>query len=149
MKKVIFVTAMMLTVGMTAFAGKKDEISSLVTSSFSKDFASAKQVKWQKERNFVKATFTLDNEVMYAYYNESGELMGLVRNILSDKLPIGLMTGLKKNYSGYWITDLFEMAANGQSTYYVTIENAEETVMLVSEGSGSWSVNKKAKKNNE
>ncbi|HVM87220.1 MAG TPA: hypothetical protein VMT76_03465 [Puia sp.] len=148
MKKTIFATAIMLTIGITsAFADRKDGISNEVTSSFYKDFSTAKHVQWQKEASFLKATFTLDSQVMFAYYNNNGELIGVVRNILSDKLPINLLTSLKKNYENYWISDLFEMAADGQSSYYVSLETAEETLVLKSNGSGEWSVYKKTKKN--
>ena len=131
MKKTIFATAMMLTVGMTsAFANKKDLISTEVTSSFYKDFSTAKEVQWQREAAYTKATFSMDDQIMFAYYNDNGELIGVVRNILSDKLPINLMSGLKKNYSNFWISDLFEMASDGQSNYYVTLETADETLVL-------------------
>jgi hypothetical protein len=140
---------MMLTVGMTsAFAKPKDDVSNQVAASFSKDFATAKDVKWQKSANYIKATFMLDNEVMYAYYNENGEQIGVVRNILSDKLPINLMSGLKKNYSNYWISDLFEMATESQSNYYVTLETADETLVLKSNGTNEWTVYKRTKKSN-
>ena len=80
----------------------------------------------------------MDNQVMFAYYNDNGVLMGVVRNILSDKLPINLMSNLKKNYSSYWISNLFEMASDNQSNYYVTLETAEETLVLKSDGTNEW-----------
>jgi hypothetical protein len=148
MKKVILATAMILTVGLTsAFANTNDNVSEQVNKSFRKDFVTAKEVSWQKEVNYVKATFTMGNQVMFAYYNEGGDLIGVVRNILSDKLPISLMAELKKNYDNRWISDLFEMASEGQSTYFVTLENADETLVLKSNGSNGWSVYKKTKKN--
>ena len=148
MKQVIFATAMLLTVGMTrAFANKTDNINNQVTTSFNKDFATAKEVKWQKETNYIKATFTMESQVMFAYYNENGDLIGVVRNILSDKLPISLMSDLKKNYNNHWISDLFEMASDGQSSYYITLENANETLVLKSNGMNEWSVYKRTKKN--
>ena len=83
---------------------------------------------------------------MFAYYsNENGQLLAVARNILSDQLPISLMTSFKKDYSGYWISDLFEMAADGQTSYYATIQNAEETLILKSSGF-EWSVYKTEKK---
>jgi len=87
-------------------------------------------------------------QVMFAYYNESGELIGVVRNILSDKLPINLMTELKRSYNDRWISDLFEMASEGQSTYYVTLETADDTLVLKSNGLSGWSVYKRTKKSN-
>ena len=148
MKKTIFATAMMLTIGLTSsFANTNDNINEQVTASFSKDFAGAKEVRWQKANNYAKATFAMYGQVMFAYYNENGELIGLVRNILSDKLPMGLMTDLKKNYNDRWISDLFEMHSEGQSTYYATLETADETLVLKSNGLNGWSVYKRTKKN--
>lgn len=148
MKKIIFATAVMLTLGWgSAFANSNDNVNDQVTASFRKDFVTAKEVKWQRESNYVKATFTMDGQIMFAYYNENAELIGVVRNILSDKLPIGLMTDLKKNYNDRWISDLFEMASDGQSTYYISLENADETLVLKSNGSSGWSVYKRTKKN--
>src|ERR1700693_6279067 len=103
MKRLIFATAMMLTVGLTSsLANTNDNINDQVTSSFRRDFVSAKEVRWQKENNYIKATFTMYSQVMFAYYNENGELIGVVRNILSDKLPINLMTDLRLNYNARW-----------------------------------------------
>jgi len=149
MKKVIFTTAIMLTIGLaSASANANDNVNDQVTKSFHKDFVTAKEVKWQKETNYIKATFTMYGQVMFAYYNESGELIGVVRNILSDKLPINLMTELKRSYNDRWISDLFEMASEGQSTYYVTLETADDTLVLKSNGLSGWSVYKRTKKSN-
>ncbi len=148
MKRLIFATAMMLTVGLTSsLANTNDNINDQVTASFRRDFVSAREVRWQKENNYIKATFTMYGQVMFAYYNDNGELIGVVRNILSDKLPINLMTDLKQNYNERWISDLFEMASDGQSTYYITLESADETLVLKSNGSSGWSVYKRTKKN--
>jgi hypothetical protein len=83
---------------------------------------------------------------MFAYYNEDGDLMAVVRNILSEQLPINLQTELKKKYNDRWISDLFEMASEGQTSYFVTVENADETITLRSTDFNSWSVYKKVKK---
>ncbi len=147
MKRLIFATALMLSVGLnSSFAHTNDNVNDQITASFHKDFINAKEVKWQKQSNYVKATFTMYGQVMFAYYNESGELIGVIRNILSDKLPISLMAELKKNYNDRWISDLFEMALEGQSTYYVTLQTADETLVLKSNGSNGWSVYKRTKK---
>ena len=137
----------MLTIALTtAFANDSDRNAQKAKESFNSSFSSSKAVIWQTEKDFVKATFTMNNQVMYAYYNDNGELMAVTRNILSDQLPISLMTDLKKNYSNHWISDLFEMAADGQTSYYITLENADETLILKSSDFNSWSVYKKTKR---
>jgi hypothetical protein len=149
MKKTILTISMMLAVAFTAtnvFANDGSEFATKAQTSFGNNFSSARNVSWQTEKNFAKATFTMSNQVMFAYYNEDGELMAVVRNILSEQLPINLQTDLKKNYSDRWISDLFEVASEGQTSYFVTVENADETITLSSTDFNSWSVYKKVKK---
>ena len=105
-------------------------------------------MRWEKDKSFIKATFLFNDQVMFAYYNPNGDLIGVVRNLLSDKLPFNLLENLRLNYSEFWITDLFEFASESESTYYVTLQTADETLTLQSEGTSGWSVYKRAKKNN-
>ncbi|HEX4373504.1 MAG TPA: hypothetical protein VHZ50_09410 [Puia sp.] len=147
MKQTILAMAIMLMTGLTgAFAKNNEGISNEITTSFNKDFVTATNVSWNKQKDFTKATFTMNNQVMFAYYDESGNLIASARNILSEQLPINLMNDLKKGYSNYWISELFEMDKDGQASYYVTLENANETLILKSSSFNGWSTYKKSKK---
>ena len=147
MKKTILATAMMLMAGLTvAFAKDNEGVNNQIATSFSKDFTSATNISWSVQKNFTKATFTMNNQVMFAFYNEDGNLIATARNILSEQLPINLLKSLRKDYGNYWISDLFEMDKDGQVAYYVTVENGDETLVLKSSGFGDWSTYKKAKK---
>ena len=138
----------MLTIALsTAFASSNDESISLkAKTSFNNSFNTASSVQWQQDKNFAKVTFTMNSQVMNAYYNEDGELMAITRNILSNQLPINLMAGIKNDYSNHWISDLFEIAADNATSYYVTLENADETIVLKSTDFNTWSVYKKTKR---
>ena len=83
---------------------------------------------------------------MFAYYTESGELVAVVRNVVSAQLPINLLANLKKNYDGFWITDLFEVSSGSDSSYYVTLESADNVIVLKSSGLTKWEVFQKEKK---
>jgi hypothetical protein len=148
MKQVILSLATVLMMGISAFAGTNatGDVNQLAVNSFNKDFSSARNIVWEQKANFIKATFTLNDQVMFAYYNTDGSLQAIVRNIVSDQLPINLLTNLKKEYGGFWISDLFEMAANDQTTYYVTLESADKKIVLKSEGADGWSVYSKTRK---
>ena len=147
MKKSILILAMLLTtiVG-SSFANRNDDNKNRAAASFKQDFASAKEVTWENGKDLVKATFKLNDQVMFAYYSESGELMAVVRNMVSGQLPINLLTNLKKNYQGYWITDLFEVSASNESSYYVTLESADNVIVLKSSGLNKWEVFQKEKR---
>jgi hypothetical protein len=138
----------MLTVALTTMAFAKDDegVSKRTKESFNSSFNTATSVNWQQEKEFVKATFTLNNQVMCAFYDNEGNLLAITRNILSDQLPINLLTDLRKNYNNLWITDLFELAADGQTSYYITLENADEILVLKSSDFSSWHVYKRTKR---
>ena len=113
---------------------------------FKKDFSGAQDVNWESGKDFAKATFKMNDQVMFAYYSKDGDLVAVTRNIISAQLPISLLADLKKSYGAYWITDLFEMAANNSTTYYITLQNGDQNVILKSNGASGWEMFKKEKK---
>jgi hypothetical protein len=148
MKKSILMWAMMLTMGLSSvFANNEETINQKAVSSFKKDFTQARDVKWKSSKDFVKATFKLNDQVMFAYYSQSGELMAVTRNIVSSQLPITLLSILKNNYNTYWISDLFEVSTSTDASYYITLQNADQTLVLKSDGMNGWGIHKKERKN--
>jgi hypothetical protein len=145
-KKTIFMLALSLGIGIASFANNDETINQKAEQSFKKEFAQAKDVRWQKSGELVKVTFTWNEKVMFAYYSETGELVAITRNITTDQLPITLLTSLKKVYSEYWISDLFEMVSGGLTTYYITVENADHKLVLKSDDLAGWSTYLKEKK---
>ena len=137
---------MMLTVGIaTTFAGSKEGISENAIAAFKNDFSTAKNVSWQTSKNYFKASFSLNNKVMYAFYNYYGDLVAVVHHILSTELPQDLTDQLKRDYGNYWITDLFELRSDEQHIYYVTIENTDGAIVLKSDEKTGWDLYKKIK----
>ena len=147
MNKLFLSIATMLMMGVSAFAANNDEvINQQVLRTFKKDFATASNIKWEQKDTYTRATFSLNGQVLFAYYNTNGDLQAVVRNIVSDQLPITLLSDLKKDYSEYWITDLFEIASDDQTNYYITLENSEKKIVLKSQGTNFWNVFSKEKK---
>ena len=148
MKKSILSIAAVLLMGLSVFAAKNDErdINQSIVKSFHKEFINAKNIKWEQKTGYVKVEFTLNDQVLFAYYDNEGKLTAIVRNIVSDQLPISLLTSLKKEYTGYWISELFELASDDQTTYYVTLENADKKIVLRSSGLDDWDLNSKTRK---
>ncbi|GGB15470.1 hypothetical protein [Puia dinghuensis] len=145
-KTIALATALLLTVGLSSsFAtptGKHD----IVKTSFKKDFKKAELMETQEGRNFTKITFKMNDVIMYAYYSENGELLAVTRNITSNQLPIQLLLEVKRSYSNYWISDLFELTGDGASNYYITLENSDTRVTLRSIGTDAWEVYSKTAK---
>lgn len=147
MKNKILIGVFIFITGISsAFANDNEEVDGKIIRSFQKEFAGAQNAQWVTTKDFVKVTFTLNEQVVYAYYGQNGSLLGVTRNILSGQLPINLLTDFKKNYSNYWISDLFEMAANGENVYYLTLEDSDHRIVLKANGANGWAVYRKDKK---
>ena len=126
-------------------AFNNQDISENVKESFCKEFVNAEAVHWENLVEFEKAHFTMNGQTLDAYFDTNGKLIAVTRNILSTELPIHLFAELNKEYSVYWITDLFEISAEGGTSYYITLQFSDREIVLRSEDGGSWEVFKNKK----
>ncbi len=147
MKKLLvtFTLAMFVTVS-SLFANSTEEVNQRVVSSFNKEFKMAKEVEWETAKDLYKATFKMNEQVMFAFFTKDGEMVAVSRNLSSSQLPIQLSASLKKSYNDFWITDLFELSSKNETGYYVTLENADQKLILKSYGLSGWEVYRKEKK---
>jgi CRISPR/Cas system-associated exonuclease Cas4 (RecB family) len=144
MKKMILTLAIAIS-SFAAFAGEEN-VSRKVLEAFKMEFNAGKDVEWTVESDYYKASFTYNDKHVFAYYNMDGDLLGLTRYISPVDLPLNLQIGLKKKSNGYWISDLFEVAKNGTTSYYITLENADSKMVLTSIGGSNWEEFKTVKK---
>jgi hypothetical protein len=142
MKKIVLLIAVAFSTQLS-FATDAPSPASSATSTFKEDFHKATEVQWQHSETYDKVSFLLDNRFMNAWYTPEGELMAVTRNIASDQLPLKLLLDLKRNYSGLWISDLFEVMNGSGDCYYVTLENGDEKVILKSKAHKGWKLYKK------
>jgi hypothetical protein len=151
--KFIAIAALALTLGTSnafattnAFSGPSHEINGQVRTAFQKDFNKAELVDYTSSKDYTRLTLKVNDMIVFAYYSENGDLLAVTRNIKSTQLPLPLLMDLKKNYAGYWITDLFEMSTGNQSSYYMTMENGNTRANLKSFNNDSWETLKKENK---
>lgn len=62
------------------------------------------------------------------------------RNIVSTQLPSALLTSIKTDYKDYWITECYSNGKKKRQDYFVTLENADQTVQLKATDKSSWEV---------
>lgn len=122
------------------------EVDARVLGAFKKEFATAKDITWTLAPNYYQASFVYNEQHITAYYNTEAELLGMARFVSPVDLPMALQADLKKNYQSYWISNLFEAATSEGTTYYITIEDADQTVVLKSDNARDWDQYKKVKK---
>lgn len=144
MKKMIITLAVAVS-SLFAFAGEGN-VNSEVLNAFNKEFTTATDVQWTTKDNYYRADFVFNGQYVSAFYSTDSELMGLTRNISSLELPLKLQAKLRKSYSAYWISDLFEVSNNNGTRYYITVENADTKIILQSTDNNSWTEFKKTAK---
>jgi hypothetical protein len=146
MKKIMMILALVLTVS-TGFAFTGEEaVNKQALEAFKSEFVGATDVNWTAGSNYYKAAFTLNDQKLFAFYNSQGEFIAVTRYISSFQLPLNLQTDMKKSYSNFWVSDLFEMATNDDTSYYLTMENADTKIVLKSTDGKEWSLYHKDKK---
>ncbi|MFT3934617.1 MAG: hypothetical protein QM726_13420 [Chitinophagaceae bacterium] len=137
-KKIITIAAfIMLAIG-TTFANDNG-ISKNALLTFSEAFTNATDVKWEKEDHYYKVAFQENNLLLKALISEEGKLIAVSRNILSTDLPISLQASYRKNYTGYWISELTEYAIGNETRYFLTLENADQKILMENVGTHNWS----------
>lgn len=147
MKKTILTLAVVaITLGGTAFAGEIN-VDKRVRRAFEKEFAGAVDVKWSTVEDYIKVDFSLNDVPLIACYNAEGEKLAVIRNIQFSILPLVLQFDQKKHFPDYWVSQLFELVNEGGTHYYLTLENANQKIQLVSHGSSEWELVRKDENN--
>jgi hypothetical protein len=147
-KRILLLSIALVSFTAFSFAADAPAISKNVIVSFNKQFSDARDIKWEHRASFDKAQFTINDMVLFAYYNNNGELLAVTRYISPKHLPLQILTSLKKDYTGYWISDLFEIHTDAGTDYFATLENGDQITVLKSEGTNGWQIFQKEKKNN-
>ena len=146
MKKILLSVALTIGLGIaTVFAGTPD-VNAKVLETFKNQFPAATETEWSSGTDYYKANFVYNNNYVSAYYSVDGEFLATVRHITSVNLPMLLQLSLKNDYSKFWISDLYELAKYDGTSYYVTVENADQKIVLRSTNGTNWSVHKKTSK---
>lgn len=139
MKKIIITLLLIVKLTADVFAAE-EKIKPEVLDAFNNKFASAKDVTWVSGPDYYKAEFNYYGSQMFAYYTTTGMLKGVTRNVSSTELPLYLRNTLQKKYSDYWITNLVEESNNRGFNYYITVENADQKIILKSAYGNDWEV---------
>ena len=146
MKKILFVAALLISVGTTSAFANDEKVSPRVLKSFNSEFSYAQDVQWEVGENYSRAAFTMNEQRVFAYYNTEGELLSIGRYISTLQLPINLFSDLKNDYSKFWVSDLFEISNGDGVHYYATLETADTKLVVHSSNGSKWSTHNKSKK---
>jgi hypothetical protein len=145
MKKIFLTTAIaaLFTANVFAFnGGKKAEdegsanVSYSVVNKFKADFSEAKNVSWTITSNTQKATFTIDDVKMTAFYNLRGEYLGVTQYVDYKTIPSKAKKEIAAKYKDYAVSEVIKLETNGadssldSTVYFVDVKKGSDEVLL-------------------
>lgn len=140
-------TAIVMLFASSAFAMGPENVPAKVKAAFENDFSKASKVNWEKTSDFYFASFTLNNASVDAAYNETGELVGTSRTILAEQMPLNVTMDIAEKFDGYKVNKTaIELTFEGQTRYYITVENDNQVLKLKCLSSGDVEIESKLKK---
>jgi hypothetical protein len=86
---------------------------------------------WNENGNTTEVLFFWHNQLMDAYYDVNGDLIGTFHNVATSELPANSLKEIGSDYKGYKIINTSVMEKDGQApVYYVTVESPARMFIL-------------------
>ena len=145
MKKIILSLSLFATTAI-ALAASDPVVDPEIKQKFKKEFASAENVKWSEQDNYLAVSFTIAQTRTMAIYSKSGELISTIRDILFDQLPLSVITGLNKAFPDATVSSVKEVTNDLGTTYKMNAETKELSLKLSADSYGNIFTEEKNKK---
>lgn len=143
----------MLLCTTTAFSQKlkESEVPSVVKSSFSGQFPSARNVKWSKEsENEFEAEFKSSQGEQSANFDVSGKWLVTETEVSERSLPEPVKQALKREFSTYEIEETEKVETfEGKTFYEIKLELGEKMVVAEIAPDGTVQSAREEKEDNE
>lgn len=121
MKKIFLLSPLLLAfASLTAFSRLTNNVDPRAEQTFKNEFAGATHVVWAKKGSFLMATFTWGDHQTVAYFNANAELLGCIRGLFFNQLPLTVMRSVEKNFKDAIILQAMEIT-NGEGVRYKVI----------------------------
>jgi len=124
-----------------------EKVGKLISSAFNEKFATASEVSWKENQGLYFGYFKQANQDLMAAYTPEGELYAVARQLDAKELPEAISTTLAEQFGDCSVnTSVTEIDMEGETAYYVTVENKKSSRLLKFLPGGSVEVVKKIKK---
>lgn len=129
-KNIIIITAIALLsiTNATVFAAKANAVyyvTPKIQDGFKQEFGSIQNVTWAKRAdNQVVASFTLNNQVVNAYFGTDGEYSFCTTSISLENLPLKVTLAVNKDFVDKNIRSVLQMSNPEGTFYYILASDA-------------------------
>lgn len=98
---------------------------------FSKQFSGAQNVKWMKLADgYLRVTFVLNGIGAETFFNADAELVGTVRNLFYNQLPLVVMQTVDNEFAGASVIEVKEITNDDGTSYKVVLEQNSKKYLL-------------------
>lgn len=146
MKKTFVAVCSFLTIGV--FASGANEIPGIdpkIVSAFEKEFSYAQSIKWETKGELTQVIFSINDQMIMAWYNAEAELVTTARNILYNQLPISVIRSLAIEFNDAGIYGIVEYSGAYETFYQLHAETKNKKLLVRADPSGNLRILKKIK----
>jgi hypothetical protein len=139
MKIILIPTAFLLVVSSAcAQRMKESDVPAVVKQAFTKQFASAKGVKWSKESETeFEAEFKTSQGEQSANFDTSGKWLITETEISEKSLPAVVMQTLEREFAGYKVEESERAETPDKGSFYeIKLEQGRKTIIAQISGDG-------------
>ncbi|TDH20897.1 hypothetical protein EXU57_21130 [Segetibacter sp. 3557_3] len=97
---------------------------------FRSEFGNPNDVEWSLKPDFARASFTVNNERLEAFFDVRGELIGTSKAVTIDQMPVNVKRVFAKRYADYTVKETIRFDGVDESSYYISAENGSKSVIL-------------------
>ena len=113
---------------------------------FAKKFVGAENVQWTKlSDGYSKVSFTLNGVRAVSYFDESAELLGTIRNIFYNQLPLPVIQSLSTRFANAVVIEVAEISNIDGTSYRIVLEKGEKKYNLRLDSRGDITEQRKIK----
>ena len=94
----------------------------VVVSTFTQKFPNAKDVEWELENNTYHVEFKIGSVDHDAWIESNGQLSSYKQDIRPADLPATVQAAVKKDFSGFKVSDAVKKDMNGDITYKLELK---------------------------
>lgn len=137
MKKIFLLLPLLLVVtSITAFSRLHNNVDPRTEQVFKNEFAGAANVIWAKAGDFLKVSFTWADHQAVAYFNTDAELVGCIRGLFFNQLPLTVIRSVERNFKNAVIIEIREITNDEGVSYKLVVEykNKKHKIRLNSFG---------------
>jgi hypothetical protein len=105
---------------------------------FSKQFAGAANVSWSVVKtDLARVSFTWAGHRAEAYYNSNAELIGTVRGLFYEQLPLSVIRTVDSKFKTPAVLEAREISNEEGTSYVVVLERKEKKYKVRLNGQGT------------